>query len=168
MSVPRQQEHPVPSRLRPVLWFSVACAVAAVLGSLAHGTTRTWVEDAGRMGHQEGARRWAMWTFLCGATALAALVVGLARPRWRTGLAVVAAASFFVAARLAGPKWLRLRDERERERDYALHIASGLPVVTVAGAVGGVLALLLAIAWFRAERHAAPTSGVGSPAGSRG
>ena len=140
-------------------WLAAVCAVLVLLGSCEHGTTRVW--DGGAPGYgtvmTEGAGRWAGWTFLCGAAALgtvglAALVVADDRRRgWGMPLAVLTAAPFATAAALAGRYWLRLLDERERDRDYALGIAIGLPVVTIAGAVGFGLALLLAGLWFPAS-----------------
>ena len=98
---------------------------------------------------REGAGNWAGWTFLCGATALVLLAVAAwvaadRRIGWGAALAALAVVPFAAAAVVAGRYWRRRLDERERERDYALPIASGLPLVTVAGTAGVALALLLA------------------------
>lgn len=50
------------------------------------------------------------------------------------------------AALLAGRNWLRLLAEGDRDRDDALRIAAGLPIVTLAAA-GVLLSLLLAVAF---------------------
>jgi hypothetical protein len=125
--------------------------VLVLLGSLAFKTERVWPN------HQiwrEGAARWAGWTFLCGAAALALLVAAFLLPRYLKALAAaLAAIPFALAASLGRTNWLRLSEERDQPRDYALHIAAGLPVVTVAAVVGLVLAVVLALRWlWRARR----------------
>lgn len=122
-----------------------------LLGSLDHGTTRVY--DGGAPGYGtiagEGAGRWAAGTFLCawaalGALGLAAWVAADGRPRAAAIPAALAALPFGLAALLAGRHLTRLLAERDRERDYALDIAAGLPLVTGAAAAGAILALLLA------------------------
>lgn len=158
------------------------CAVAVLLGSLAFRTTREWGPDpAGAnagSGTAEGALRWALGTFACGvaaagllALAFGALVLaaGNGGTGWRLpGAMLVALASvpFVLAACLAGRHWLRLLDERDRERDDVLTIAAGLPVVTLAGASGALLALLLAGAGLVRRRSSAAAVAQPRPGGA--
>ncbi len=138
-----------------VVFFALAAAfaVAVVLGSFAPGTTRAYGgggPDAGST-WEEGAGRWAIWTFPCGLAALGALcLVGWATIVGHRGLGAIlvgpVAPFFALAALLAGRNWLRLLAERGRERDYTLTIAAGLPIVTLTAATGALVALLLAVA----------------------
>jgi hypothetical protein len=133
-----------------IAWLPMACAGFVILGSLAFRTTRVWrpMNGTGWSSWQEGAYRWAGWTLLCGVVALTVLVIAALLPRrWGALVALTAAGPFAVAAHLARQHWLRLLAERHQPRDYSLHIASGLPVVTVAGAVGAGLVLVVAAAW---------------------
>ncbi len=98
---------------------------------------------------EEGALRWAIWTFPCGLAALcslglAALAASDGRQVAGARLATLSAAALAAAAIVAGRHWRRLLEEREREREYAVSIALGLPVVTLAGMTGALVALLLA------------------------
>ena len=138
-------------------WLA-ACAAAGLVavGSFLHGTSRTW--NAGNPDgwtvHEEGALRWAVWTFPLGLLALGLLVLARrlalsGRPRVGALAAVPAAAALGLAARFVGTRWLAVLDEREAERDYVLRIAPGLPIVAAAGAVGALAALLTAFAWLR-------------------
>lgn len=131
--------------------IAVGCAASVLLGSFAHGTTRTYDGGAPNSGTiaQEGAGRWAISTFACGLAALSALglAAGLGVTNHRAPgaiSAVLAAPPFAIAAVLAGRNWRQLLAERDMERNYSLDIAAGLPMVTVAGALGAALALLLA------------------------
>ena len=145
-------------------WLVAASALLVLLGSCEYRTTRVWGPDPvdGTSGTimTEGYERWALWTLLCGlaglfAVGLAALIAG---GRGGAALAALAAGLLAVAAALAGRHWLRLVEEREREREYALGIATGLPVVTIAGASGGALALLLAGLWLAENKDGGPDS----------
>ena len=138
-------------------WLAAVCAVLVLLGSCEYRTTRVWGPDPvdGTSGTimTEGYGRWAARTLLCGLAALITLGVTalIAVGRRRAALTALAAVPFAVAAALAGRHWLRLLDERERDRDYALSIAIGHPVVTIASAGGFGLALLLTGLWFPAS-----------------
>jgi len=104
-----------------------AAAALVVLGSVDHGTTRTWQPDALGSGSvmTEGAGRWAAWTFLLGLLALAAARWWAGGPHLRTWLGAVVVPACWTAAYLASRHWLRLLEEQERPREYALQIALG-------------------------------------------
>jgi len=151
-------EWPRPSFWVAFWWPPAICAGLVVFGSLDHGTTRVFPPGGGTgwTTWEEGAARWGAWTFLYGLTAGAMLLAGAVLGRaGGSGLAALAAVPFAAAAYLGRKNWLRLLEERERPRDYELHIAGGLPVVTAAGAAGVVLVLVLAGAWFWRLRRGA-------------
>lgn len=136
------------------------CARSVLLGSFAFPTRREWGPDPARAnagsGMAEGAHRWAVGTFACGLAAaghhalafgvfvLAAEDGGRGRRIVGATLAALAGAPLALAAVLARRHLRRLLAERDRERDFALAIAAGLPIGTIAGAAGAGIALLLA------------------------
>lgn len=137
-----------------LLGLAFVCAGLVLLASFGFGTSRAWGPDpalgnAGS-GMREGAGRWAGWTFVSGLAALGALLVAtnfaLGGHRALSGLTTAPAVPPFVAAALVGGHhWLRLLDESQRNRDYVLTIAPGLPVVTLAAFAGAFLATTAAV-----------------------
>lgn len=148
-----------------LLGLALVCAGLVLLGSFAFGTSRAWGPDpvlgnAGS-GMREGAGRWAGWTFLSGLAALGALLVAtnfaLGGHRALSGLTTaLAVPPFVVAALVGGHHWVRLLDERQRDRDYVLTIAHGLPVVTLAASAGAFLATAAAVLLLLSQRPTDP------------
>ena len=135
--------------------LSLICAALVLLGSLAFGTTRVCGPDPalGSTGSswREGVACWAGWTFLCGLLSLGSLLLATSsvlagHRRIGAAMAALPVPLLAFAAFLAGRNWQRLLAERDRERDYVLHIAAGLPIVTLAASAGTLLAAILAIA----------------------
>ena len=136
--------------------LALVCAIAVILGSLDFRTTRTWELGVGiGQAHQEGAARWAAWTLLAGTGAFGLLAVSVralaravnagsndARRRGRI-CAVLAAPFLGIAATVSTMNWMRVLEEQQRATEYTLVIAGGLPIVTLASAVGAGLALMV-------------------------
>lgn len=140
--------------------LAALCAASVILGSFVHGTTRIYNDGVVGSGTiaEEGAGRWAVWTLISGGVSLGALVLStwaaLGRQRQMSALlAVLAVLPFIVSAVVAGRHWIRLLEEREREREYVLLIAKGLPTVTMGAVFGAALSLFLAFALFLAARR---------------
>jgi hypothetical protein len=144
--------------LNEAVWLlTLTCAVLVVIGSLASKSQRFYGEPGaeGSTIATEGVRSWAVLTFFGDALAIGTLVAGRRWPRGQALLTLVATASFWGAAFLAGQRWQHLLDARARPREYAREIALGVPLVTVAGALGGAIAVSSAI-WTRGrptDRH---------------
>lgn len=133
------------------------CAGLVLIGSADYQTTRVWGSSVSGPSMIEGWGRWAGETILCALAALGALILALwagdaERHKFQVAAVGAAACLLALASAIGGRYWRRLLDEREQERDYALTIASGLPLVTVASAIGAALALVLAVALLARRR----------------
>lgn len=73
---------------------------------------------------------------------------GVGGPRVGAALATLGAAALALAAVVAGRYWRRVLGQRD-EPQFEIEIATGLPTVTVAGALGAAAALLLVAALLR-------------------
>lgn len=149
----RQARQPIAAHSVRATFAVVTGGLAVVFGSTMFKTSRFWNNgDGSGQGLWEGAAHWAGWTFLAGVITFVALLIGawrIAERHRRSGIVsgLLAAGAFAFAAYQANSDWQRLLNERALPRDYTLGIAPGLPIVTVAAAMGTLVTLVLVGFW---------------------
>lgn len=127
------------------------CAALVALGSMAFRTTRLYSSGLPDQTVQtDGAHRWALATFLLGAIALG-LSRWWSRARVRFVVVIGIGCAFGTAAWVSGAYWRQVLVESQRDRDYRLDIAFGLPVVAIAGGLGCGLAIIQLTRIIKAE-----------------
>jgi len=132
------------------IWVVGICAFVVLFASMGlRETFRVWTNGP-YSGTTEISRNPFGVAFLCALLAFAALLWWAISERfadWARALAI--AIPFVLASLVAARVWYGLLEEQTRPRDYRLSIAHGLPVVVVAGVVGALAAMLLAVVCVR-------------------